>query len=107
MSWDTLADLALKAGINTFKTTGTYTRAADPGNPISLRGVFDKVNQVVDAETGAQVDSLQPTFGIRLADLPAAPAKGDTLLIKGQLYNVDYSQEDGEGGSALVLTEAT
>lgn len=107
MGWDTLADMALKAGIGTFKTAGTYTRAADPGNPISLNGVFDRVHKAVDPETGAVVDSRTPTFGIRKADLPAEPDAGDELEIAaGQFsgtYEVLDSQEDGQGGTMLTL----
>jgi hypothetical protein len=110
-TFDTLADLALRAGVRTFKTAGIYTRAADQDNPISLDGVFDRVHKSVDPETGASVDSRTPTYGIALDDLPAAPDAGDQLEIEtgrfAGTYEVLQSQEDGQGGTMLILAVKT
>lgn len=103
MSWDTLADLTLKAGINAFKSSAVYTRAADPGNPISIAGVFSAPGTEVDPQTGAAVQSVNPTFGIRLAALPAAPDAGDQIVVKGATYAVLNVDEDGQGGAMLKL----
>lgn len=107
MSWPTLADMALKAAIGAFKTQVTYTRAADPGNPISLAGVYDEVNQAVDPQTGVIVDSKTPTLGVRLADLPADPDAGDQVAFGGKTFEVLDNQEDGQGGSKLTLRRLT
>lgn len=103
MSWQNLADMALKAGIRTFKTSGVYTRLAAPSDEIEIDGVFDTVHRSVDPETGVPVSSKTPTFGIRLEDLPAAPDAGDQVVIRTVAYEVIESQEDGEGGAKLIL----
>lgn len=103
MSWDDKTDLILRTTISAFKTTAIYTRAADPLNPISLNGVFNKPEVSVDPNTGVPVSSTAPSFGIRLADLPAQPAAGDAILIKAVSYRVIESSEDGQGGTTLRL----
>lgn len=103
MAWADMADRVLKTTIATFKTAGTYTRAADPGTPIAIDGVFDKPNRQVDPQTGAAVESVQPSFGIRLADLPAEPESGDGVTVNGVQYQVISVEEDGQGGAKLVL----
>lgn len=104
MSWDTIADLALKATIKAFKSTVSYISAADPGNPISIAGVFSAPGKEVDPQTGAPVQSVAPKLGIRLADLPVLPDAGDQVLVKGVTYNVFGVDEDGQGGAELTLS---
>lgn len=106
MSWADMADNVLQTTIGTFKTAGSYTRAAG-GSAIAINGVFDKNEQAVDPQTGAPVDSFQPTFGIRLADLPAEPASGDTIVIATVTYRILASEEDGQGGSRLILNRTS
>lgn len=97
-----MADGVLKTTISTFKTQATYTRVAN-GATTAVAGVFDNAHQSVDPQTGAQVTSTQPTFGIRLADLLAAPDSGDTVTIGATVYRVIDTQPDGQGGSTLIL----
>lgn len=103
MTWQNLADMALKAGIRTFQSSGVYTRAATPSTHVTIKGVFDQVHKMIDPQTGVQVDSRVPTFGIRLADLAAEPDAGDQVVINGKTYEVLTSEEDGEGGAKLIL----
>jgi hypothetical protein len=103
MSFSTLARLARKATIGVFKTAGIYTRAADPGNPISLDGVYDERHQVLDPQTSVPVGGYQPTYGIDLGDLPGAPEAGDTVTVAGIVREVLDVQEDGQGGALLIL----
>lgn len=107
MSWADMADRVLKASIQAFKTEATYTRDADPGNPISIDGVFDSAHQLVDPETGAPVDSTAPSLGIRLADLPEEPEPDDEVEIGEVTYFVDTVEEDGQGGAKLILRKKT
>lgn len=103
MTWATIADNVLKTAIGRFKTEVTYTRLEDQDNPISLAGVFDKNNQEVNPETGVPVNDFQPTLGIRLADLPAPPAAGDTVTVSSVVYEVLQVEEDSQAGARLVL----
>lgn len=105
MSWEDQADLVLRTAINAFKTQASYIRRADPGNPISLQCVYDIPYASIDPNTGAAVTSHIPSAGIRLADLPAPPAAGDQIIIKGKTYDVLDPQADGQGGSKLMLQE--
>lgn len=105
MSWSTLADRTLKTAISTFKTQGTYTRAAAPGSPFAIDGVFDRPDKSVTPGTDAAVQSTEITFGIRLADMPAAPAAGDAVLIGGVNFRVWECRPDGQGGADLVLED--
>ena len=98
-----MADRTLKVAIQAFKSTATYTRAADPGNPVSIAGVYSAPGESVDPMSGVPIQSTSPTFGIRLADLPAAPSAGDQVLVKGVTYEVFSVDPDGEGGAELKL----
>lgn len=88
----------------TFGRPVVYTPKAG-GGPYSIYGIFAAPHEEVRFGHGAPVSSVHPTLGIRLADLPAAPAKGDTALVNGITYRVIGSDEDGEGGSALQLQQ--
>jgi hypothetical protein len=103
MVWADTVDRALKTAIGAFKSSATYTRALAPSSPIVLNGVFDVPHQSVDPQTGVPVQSTQPRFGIRLADLPAVPASGDQLVRAGVTYRVLEVEEDGQGGAELIL----
>jgi hypothetical protein len=106
MSWTDTADRTLKTAIQTFKTPGTYVRASAPSSPIALDGVFSRQNQLVNPQTlGVGVDSNRPTYGIRRADLPAAPNEGDEVIVSAVTYQVIQVIEDGEGGIELVLNK--
>lgn len=75
------------------------------GGSISIVGVFNDKFLFVDPQTQQVVSSQQPTFGVKLSDLGAPPAKGDGVTIRGKKYLVHDSQEDGEGWLNLFLHE--
>lgn len=73
------------------------------GAPIEIQGVFDDRAQQVDPDTEIVVSSNVFTFGIKLADLPAKPQKGDKIVIKTITYIVIDSLEDGVPDASTVL----
>lgn len=73
------------------------------GGQITVRGVFDDRVQEVDPDTDKVISSNIHTFGLKLADLPAKPVKGDKLLIRNATYQVIDSREDGVPDVSTVL----
>ncbi len=110
MSWEDLADRTLKTAISVFKTPATYTPSDTDFDPIDIDGVFDRNSQAVDLNTGAKVDSYNPSFGIRFKDLTEEYGddfeiqQGDRLAVKGKNYRVIEAIEDTEGGVKLMLS---
>lgn len=82
---------------------GQVTYLPIAGGSFEIDAIFDTSYQSVDPGTNAVVSSHQPTIGIRLSDLPAAPAKGDTVVIDSVTYRVIESQPDGVVGATLFL----
>ncbi len=93
----------LSTCLATFGEAVVYTPAV--GAAINLRAVFDEDYIAVDPNTGAAVSSATPTLGIRLADLPAAPKKGDVATLRGRTFKVVDWQPDSEGSGLAVLHE--
>jgi hypothetical protein len=60
----------------------------------------------VDPDTGATVQSTQPTLGVDLDDLAQTPGPGDVWQVDGVTYNVIESHPDGQGGAMLIGHEA-
>ena len=73
------------------------------GLPYKIPGVFDRNFEIVDPDTEVVIASNIPRLGIKLKDLVCSPIKGDEVLIQAELFRVDDSQEDGQGGATLVL----
>lgn len=65
------------------------------GGQHTIRGVFDDRVQEVDPDTDKVISSNVYTFGLKLADLPSSPVKGDKIVIKNIAYQVIDSREDG------------
>lgn len=111
-TWEDMANRTLKTAIGVFKVSGVFTPAATLSPPsVTLNGVFDRVQHSVDMNTGASVDSYQPSFGIAFSDLTDVYGpnfklmQGDTLLVDGVEYRVNENVEDGQGGSKLMLSK--
>lgn len=98
MSAGVLADC-----LATFGEDVAYTPAG--GAPITLRAVFDEDHVAVDPDTGAAVTTASPTLGLRLADLAAVPARGDTVVVRSRTFKIVDWQPDSEGGGIAVLHE--
>jgi len=88
---------------------------SSPGAPaFAARGIFDALHEVVemafrdagDNYDGNPVTSQAPVLGIRLADWPLVPKKGDRITVQATLYRVWDVQLDGQGKADLVLRRA-
>lgn len=104
MSFEELASGIHDVVKDTFGEEVAFTPLAG-GASTSLKGIFNTRYQVVDPNGEQVVSSNQPTLGVKLADLPAPPVKGDFLLIREKQYQIHDSQEDGEGWLYLFLHE--
>jgi hypothetical protein len=97
-------DLA-KSAFDEIKCTlgiaATYLPKA--GGQYEIRGVFDDRAQEVDPDTEIPISSNIYTFGLKLADIPFVPKKGDKLVIKNISYLVINSLEDGVPDASTVL----
>jgi len=80
-----------------------YRPRKTPGVRYKLNAVFDKDVQTVDPETNVIISSNAPRIGVRYSDLIEPPQKEDGVYIKGELYQVHDSEEDGQGGVTLFL----
>lgn len=75
------------------------------GGSYDIRGIFDNQFEQVDPDTEVVISSNSPTLGVKLADLPDVPVKGDMVIIRNKRFRVIDSQEDGVVGSILFLHE--
>jgi len=73
------------------------------GGSYLIDGIFDKLFEQVDPDTEIVVASQAPMFDVKTKDLKAEPVKGDKIKIKGIVYKVTDSQEDGVAAIKLVL----
>ena len=73
------------------------------GGTFDIYGVFDERFLQVDPDTEEVVASNIPNVGIRLKDIPFTPEQGDEVEVFDTKYLVTDSQEDGLGGSTLLL----
>lgn len=73
------------------------------GSSFTISAIFDGPFEQVDPDTEVVVASNQFTIGVKLSDLQFAPVKGDKVEIREILYRVIDSQEDGQGGSEIML----
>lgn len=97
-----MADNCLKATMRPFSRAAVYTHAS--GAVSQITGVFDQPHQVLDGQGEVRIDSIQPSFGIRLEDLAEEPADRDQIEISGRAYRINSVQEDGQGGAKLILS---
>lgn len=86
-----------------FGEDATYTPQGQGG--VAISGAFDAQHQEVDVQTGVPVSTVGPVLGVRLADLPQAPAQGDQVTVRGVGYVVADIEPDGHGGALLRLHE--
>lgn len=76
----------------------------DPaGSATALDGAFDADYERLEMSGGVPIASVAPMLFVRLADLPAAPVKGDRLYVRGNEYEVRVVRPDGQAGAELDL----
>ena len=100
MDWEELANQANEAVVNTLGRDVTYITVL--GAERTIKGIVSKA--YVQNRLGS-TEEIKPVCHVRMSDLEAEPAKGDSLEIGDQEYAIIDTQEDGEGGVTLVLHE--
>ena len=83
----------------------TPTMSQPGAEAYSARGIYSNPAVEVPTEMGFAT-SRQPMLGIRLSDFNTAPAIGDRVTIDAVAYLVHDRQDDGQGGSDLILRRA-
>lgn len=102
-NWPGVVDRILGAALTHFGEPVTFIPAANPASFVLLEGVFNEVWREV-APDGAIVSSNQPNLGVRNSDFPGdLPIEGDTFIIGTRQFRVVDPQEDGEGGTKILL----
>jgi hypothetical protein len=71
------------------------------GGQAVVRAVFQPAREAEDASPG-----VYAVLFVRLADLPAAPLRGDEVEIEGARYKVFDIEADAEGAAVLRLRKA-
>ena len=84
------------AVVQTFGREVLYLPEA--GGAAAIRAVFQPAREAEDASPG-----VYAVLFVRLADLPAAPARGDEVEIGGARYKVFDIEADPEGAAVLKL----
>lgn len=93
----------LSVALPTFGQKVTYWPQS--GGCFVIDGVFDTIFTEIDPTTEEVITSNKPNVGIKLRDLPFVPERGDHMRIDEKDWYVTDSQEDGQGGSRLMLSE--
>jgi hypothetical protein len=77
------------------------TYLLDAGGQAAVRAVFQPAREAEDASPG-----VYAVLFVRLADLPAAPLRGDEVEMEGVRYKVFDIEADAEGTAVLRLRKA-
>ena len=85
-----------EACLRVFGREVTYLPEA--GGQAAIRAVFQPAREAEDASPG-----VYAVLFLRLADLPAAPVRGDEVEIDGVRYKVFDIEADAEGAAVLRL----
>jgi hypothetical protein len=88
-----------EACLRVFGKDVTYLPQA--GGQATIRGVFESTREPEDASPG-----VYAVLFVRLANLPAAPLRGDEVVIDGATYKVFEIEADAEGAAVLRLRKA-
>jgi len=73
----------------------------EAGGEVTVRAVFQPAREAEDASPG-----VYAVLFVRLADLPAAPARGDEVEVGGARYKVFDIEADSEGAAVLRLRKS-
>lgn len=80
--------------------------ASRPGEPpYTTRGVWSERPVDVQTEDGAILSSAVKTLGVRLSEFTVPVVAGDRVSVDGTTYQVDDTDDDGQGGSLWTLKE--
>jgi hypothetical protein len=99
MSFSDFVSRMDEACLRVFGREVTYLPEA--GGQATLRTVFQAVREAEDASPG-----VYAVLFVRLADLAAAPVRGDEVEIGGVRYKVFDIEADAEGAAVLKLRQA-
>lgn len=97
--WTSLAGALNSAVLSAFGSEVTYLPQS--GVSIPVRGIFEATRQSQEKSPG-----VFALLFLRLADLPEAPQRGDSVVIGAAMYKVFEIEADGQGGVTLGLHEA-
>lgn len=96
-------DLALGAGLTQFAEPVTYQPAAG-GAPFEVVGVWRAPHTALEIGAETEISTVSPALGIRFADFPSPPKKGDTFVRGGVTWKVIDIEDDGPGlGAHLAI----
>lgn len=104
MDWDSLTDLVSATCRDTFGVPVGYT-SFKTGESFQTVGIFDAEYKDAVMLDGMIVQETYPRLGIRLGDFPILPDRGDTVMVKSTLYQVQEYRPDGQAGATLVLSK--
>jgi hypothetical protein len=78
---------------------------SQPDNPApyAARGIFSSQPLDVPMQDGSIFSDQQTSLGIRLAEYPIPPVRGDLVEYNGTTYWVLDTDEDGQGDCKLQL----
>lgn len=97
-SWESAVSGLNAAVVDAFGREVLYRPEA--GGQATVRAVFQPVREPEDASPG-----LYAVLFVRLADLAAAPVRGDEVEIGGTRYKVFDIEVDAEGAVVLKLRQ--
>lgn len=107
MNWEKATDSVLDMTMATFGAPAvSHTYTPDGGAPSPIRGIFSNEYVAVDSGQGVTSSLTAPRLGVRLSELPCVPKPGDKVTVSGVEYKIINSEEDGQGGSTLILQNA-
>lgn len=105
MPAESAADRLAMLATDDFGAAATYRLSA--GGDTAITGIFDAPSSEQPIGEGAAGVVVRSTFFCRSADLPggAAGGAGDLLILDaGGTYGVESIEPDGQGMSALILS---
>ncbi len=106
MGWQQRVDRLHGAAKRTFGEPVLYRPVG--GGETEIQGIFTAAHTEIDFEREGALADLQPTLGIREADLTGdvvTGENGDVFVVRGTSYYPAESQPDGEGMTVLHLFE--
>ena len=90
-----------------FGEPATFTPVASaPGAPsYAGRGIYTERPVDVQLVDGSVLSSAEKWLDIRLSEFATTPAQGDRVELRGRVFAIEDSDDDGQGGSRLTLKE--